>query len=269
MLPPVVDADWLAARLGDVVVCDVRWYLDGRSGRAAYDGGHLPGAIWVDLEHDLSAPGGAAGRHPLPAPEAFAAAMAALGIGDEDTVVAYDDDGGAIAARLVWMLRVTGHEAALLDGGIGAWPRELETEPARRAPSRFTPRAWPPERLASIDTVADAPGVVIDGRSGERYAGAPEPHDPRAGHIPGARSLPTREHVGPGGRLLDPATLRERFAAVGIDPGTDVISYCGSGVTACHNLLVLEHAGLGPGRLYPGSWSQWSRDPERPIETGR
>jgi thiosulfate/3-mercaptopyruvate sulfurtransferase len=269
MLPPVVDAGWLADHLSDVVVCDVRWYLDGRSGRAAYDGGHLPGAIWVDLEHDLAAPGGDAGRHPLPDPETFAATLGALGIGDGDTVIGYDDDGGAIAARLVWMLRVTGRDAALLDGGVGGWPGPLETEPVRRPAASLTPRPWPAERVASIDEAAQAPGVVIDGRTAERYAGAPDPHDPRAGHLPGARSLPTREHVGPDGHLLDRETLRERFASVGIEPGTDVVSYCGSGVTACHNLLVLEHAGLGPGRLFPGSWSQWSRDPGRPIETGR
>jgi thiosulfate/3-mercaptopyruvate sulfurtransferase len=226
VIAPFVDADWLAAHLDEVVVCDVRWYLDGRSGRAAYDGGHLPGAIWVDLETDLSADAPVTeGRHPLPTPEAFAAAMSALGIGEADTVVAYDDDGGAVAARLAWMLRATGHEATLLDGGIQA-------------------------------------------RSAERYAGAPDDYDPRFGHIPGARSLPTRGHLGPDGRLQDAEALRARFAGVGIEAGVDVVAYCGGGVTACHNLLVMEHAGLGTGRLFPGSWSQWSRDPARPIATG-
>jgi thiosulfate/3-mercaptopyruvate sulfurtransferase len=269
MIAPFVDTDWLAQNLARVVVCDVRWYLDGRSGRAAYDGGHVPGAVWVDVDRDLSAPGADAdGRHPLPAPEAFASAMAALGISDDDTVVAYDDDGGAIAARLVWMLRVTGHDAAVLDGGIGAWPGPLSTEPALRAPASFAATPWPPERLASIDEVATTSDVVIDARAAARFAGAPDPHDARFGHIPGARSVPTREHVGPHGRLQDVDALRRRFAAAGIEEGVAVVSYCGSGVTACHNLLVLEHAGLGPGRLYPGSWSQWSRDRSRPIETG-
>jgi thiosulfate/3-mercaptopyruvate sulfurtransferase len=268
VLPPFVDPGWLAACRDDVVVCDVRWYSDGRSAAAAYASGHLPGAIYVDLDRDLSAPPSAAGRHPLPPPEAFAAAMSRLGIGNSDTVVAYDDDCGAIAARLAWMLRVTGHAAVVLDGGIGAWPGPLSTEPATPRPASFRPVPWPAERLADIDAAATAPGVLIDARPADRFAGAPDDLDPRAGHIPGARSLPTREHAGDDGRLRDTAVLRERFAAVGIEPGVDVISSCGSGVTACHNLLVLEHAGLGPGRLFPGSWSQWSRDPSRPVATG-
>ena len=269
MLAPFVDAGWLAAHRDEVVACDVRWYLDGRTGRAAYDAGHLPGAVFVDLDIDLSAhEGDGAGRHPLPAPESFAAAMAALGIGDRDTVVAYDDDGGAIAARLAWMLRVTGHDAAVLDGGIAAWPGPLETAAVVRGPVAFTPSAWPAKRVAGIEEVAATGDVVIDSRSAEHYAGAPDDLDPRYGHIPGARSLPTREHLGADGRLQDRDALRARFAAVGIGPGAAVVSYCGSGVTACHNLLVLEQAGLGPGRLFAGSWSQWSRDPARPVATG-
>jgi thiosulfate/3-mercaptopyruvate sulfurtransferase len=267
VLPPFVEPGWLASRLDGVVVCDVRWYSDGRSAAATYAAGHLPGAVYVDLDRDLSAPPGRAGRHPLPSPESFAAAMSRLGIGDGDTVVAYDDDCGAIAARLAWMLRVTGHDAAVLDGGLAAWPGPLSTEPVTRPPASFGPVPWPAERLADIDAAAAAPGVLIDARSPERFAGAPDDLDPRAGHIPGARSLPTREHAGDDGRLRDADALRERFAAVGIEPGVDVISSCGSGVTACHNLLVMEHAGLGPGRLFPGSWSQWSRDPSRPVET--
>jgi thiosulfate/3-mercaptopyruvate sulfurtransferase len=269
MLAPFVDAAWLADHLDEVVVCDVRWYLDGRSGRAAYERGHLPGAIFVDLEADLSAAGGGReGRHPLPSPEAFATAMATRGVGDTDTVVAYDDDGGAIAARLVWMLRVTGHDAALLNGGIAAWPGPLSTDPSTRPATSFAPAPWPARRLADIDEIACTGDVVIDARAGERFAGAPDEHDPRSGHSPGAWSLPTREHLAADGRLLAPAELRARFAAVGIEPGSRVVSYCGSGVTACHNLLVLEHVGLGPGRLYPGSWSQWSRDVQRPVATG-
>jgi thiosulfate/3-mercaptopyruvate sulfurtransferase len=246
----------------------VRFYLDGRSGRAAYDSGHLPGAVFVDLEAALSAPASDAGRHPLPEPASFAAAMAALGIGDDDTVVAYDDDGGTMAARLVWLLRVTGRDAALLDGGLAAWDGPLETAPAQRPPATFTPIPWPRDRLVEIDEAATTTDVLLDGRAGDRFAGAPDGLDPRAGHIPGARSLPTREHAGPDGRLRDREALAARFADAGAGPGTPVVSYCGSGVTACHQLLVLEHAGLGPGRLYPGSWSQWSRDPDRPVETG-
>ena len=256
---PVVDAAWVAAHRDEVVLADVRWYLDGRSGRAAYAGGHLPGAVFVDLDADLAAP---------PGPAAFAATMGRLGIGDADTVVAYDDAGGVVAARLVWMLRATGHPAALLDGGIAAWDGPLETASSARPSAVFTAAPWPPERLAAAEDAADAVNVVLDARASERYAGIEEPVDPRAGHIPGARSVPCRENVGPDGRLLPVEALRRRLAAAGVDAATPVVSYCGSGVNACHTLLVLEHAGLGPGRLYPGSWSEWSADAARPAETG-
>jgi thiosulfate/3-mercaptopyruvate sulfurtransferase len=293
--PPFVDVDWLQVRREEVVVADVRWYLDGRSGRDAFEAGHVPGAAFVDLDAALTrhADPAAAGRHPLPEPEAFAAAMAELGIGDGDTVVAYDDAGGVIAARLVWMLRVTGHEAALLDGGLGAWRGELASGPAARGtefgetdrdPVAFTARDWPAERLAGIEevaavaasappravgsTAASAPPsapLLIDARQRERFEGEPDGVDPQAGHIPGALSVPCRENLDADGRLLPAADLRERFD---FGPGAEVISYCGSGVTACHNLLAMEQAGLGPGRLFPGSWSQWSRDPSRPVQTG-
>ena len=267
-IPPVVDAAWVTAHRP--VLADVRWYLDGRSGRDAYESGHVPGAVFVDLDQWLAGPPSPEqGRHPLPDPETFARGMAQLGIADGDTVVAYDDEGGVYAARLVWMLRVTGHDAALLDGGLAAWDGQLETRPAAREPAAFAPRPWPAERLASIDEAADARNVVIDARPRERYLGeGPDPVDPRPGHIPGARSVPTREHLAADGRLLAPDGLRRRFARAGVEPGAPVVSYCGSGVTACHNLLVLEHAGLGSGRLYPGSWSQYSHDRSRPAATG-
>jgi thiosulfate/3-mercaptopyruvate sulfurtransferase len=269
MIPPVVDAGWLSEHRDEVVVADVRWYLDGRSGRSAYDGGHVPGAVFVDLDEWLAAHGSpGAGRHPLPEPEHFARGMAELGIGDEDTVVAYDDAGGVMAARLVWMLRSTGHAAALLDGGLAAWEGPLETASPSRAPVRFTPRPWPQDRLASIDDAADRRNVVLDARQRERYLGKEEPIDPRAGHIPGARSLPARENLDDTGRFLPVAELRGRLAAAGVAEGAPVVSYCGSGVTACHTLLAIEHAGLGEGRLFPGSWSQWSSDPARPAATG-
>jgi thiosulfate/3-mercaptopyruvate sulfurtransferase len=195
--------------------------------------------------------------------------MRQLGIGDDDTVIAYDDTGGVTAARLVWMLRVTGRDAALLDGGLAAWEGPLETAPAEREPASFTARPWPAEHLATMDDAANPASVVIDARQRDRFEGRePDPVDPRSGHIPGAHSLPTREHLDPTGRHLPQETLRERFAAKGVVPGADVVSYCGSGVTACHNLLVMEHAGLGPGRLYPGSWSQWSNARDRPAATG-
>ncbi len=294
MIPPFVDIAWVRGHLAGVVLADCRWYTDGSSGRDAYAGGHIPGAVFVDLDtaltrHEDPAIGG---RHPLAEPEAFAAAMGALGIGDDDTVIAYDDAGGVIAARLVWMLRVTGHEAALLDGGLAAWQgaaaagdaasatdlstalevgpgeRSLEVGETSRAPATFTARPWPAGRIASIDeaeAVAAGDGTVIDARPADRFAGAPDDLDPRPGHIPGARSVPCRENLGPDGRLLPVAELRARFA---VEDASEVISSCGSGVTACHNLLAMEQAGLGHGRLFPGSWSQWSRDPERPVQNG-
>jgi thiosulfate/3-mercaptopyruvate sulfurtransferase len=298
VITPFVDIDWVEAHRGEVILADCRWYLDGRSGRDAYGGGHVPGAVFVDLDTALThhADPAAAGRHPLAEPEAFAAAMGALGIGDDDTVVAYDDAGGVIAARLVWMLRVTGHAAALLDGGLGAWRGELATGPGARrlevgdtdrAPAAFTAREWPAERLASIAEVAaisaSTPGaaassegavpgaartsasLLIDARQRERFEGEPDGVDPRAGHIPGALSVPCRENLDADGRLLPIEELRARLD---FGEASEVISYCGSGVTACHNLLALEQAGLGPGRLFPGSWSQWSRDPARPVQTG-
>ncbi len=269
MIPPVVDTAWWQAHRDAVVLADVRWYLDGRSGRAAYDAGHLPGAVFVDLDKWLAAPAGpSVGRHPLPAPEVFAEGMASLGIGDDDTVLAYDDGGGVTAARLVWLLRVSGHEAALLDGGLTAYDGPLETAAPPRPRSAFTPRPWPAERLADVEDALDPANVVLDARDAARFRGELEPVDPRAGHIPGARNLPVREHVDAAGRLLPADVLRERFAAAGVTADSSVVSYCGSGVTACHNLLALEHAGFVPGRLYPGSWSQYSADPDRPIATG-
>ncbi len=295
MIPPFVDIEWTRAHLGEVVLADSRWYADGSSGLDAYAAGHIPGAVFVDLETALTSHLDAAvgGRHPLAEPEDFAAAMGALGIGDEDTVIAYDDAGGVIAARLVWMLRVTGHRAALLDGGLAAWDGELETDVRTspryagesanapgavrhldvgitvREPATFTARPWPAERLATIDEAASAAAAgapVIDARPADRFAGTSDDLDPRAGHIPGAASVPCRENLDAAGKLLPAADLRARFA---VDDAAAVISYCGSGVTACHNLLAMEQAGLGDGgRLFPGSWSQWSRDPARPVQIG-
>ncbi|HEX8345071.1 MAG TPA: sulfurtransferase [Actinoplanes sp.] len=269
MIAPVLDVTWWAARRAAVVTADVRWYLDGRSGRAAYDGGHLPGAVFVDLERWLAGPAGAGqGRHPLPAPEVFAEGMAGLGIGDGDTVVAYDDAGGVVAARLVWMLRATGRAATLLDGGLSAYAGELETVAVRRPVAVFGVRPWPAGRLAVIEDAVDPASVVLDARDRARFRGDSEPVDPRAGHIPGARSVPCRDSLDVDGRFLPVAALRRRFAEAGVTDAARVVSYCGSGVTACHNLLALEHAGWGVGRLYPGSWSQYSGDPARPVATG-
>lgn len=271
-LPPVVDAEWLRDRLGRVVVCDVRWYLDGRSGKAAYDEGHLPGAVFADLDADLAAPpGGTRGRHPLPDPEAFADAMSRLGIGDRDTVVAYDDDGGSIAARLVWLLRVIRRDAAILDGGLDAWEGDLSTDPVHRPRAHFTATPWPSDRLADADLTArlaqSEHTAVIDARAPDRYTGEREPVDPRPGHIPGAVNVPYADNFLPDTRFLRRAdSLRVIYAGAGATGGRDIVVYCGSGVTACLDLLALEYAGIDDARLYADSWSGWSADPERPAE---
>ncbi|GAA0534810.1 sulfurtransferase [Paractinoplanes ferrugineus] len=265
VIEPVVE---LAQVDEHMVLADVRYYLDGRSGRAAYERGHLPGAVFVDMDHDLAAHGGPAdGRHPLPAAAAFAERMAELGIGDDDTIIAYDDAGGVMAARLVWMLRALGHDAALLDGGLTAYTGKLETTVPERPRATFTAGDWPAGRLADIDDAGSGSFVVIDARQPERFRGESEPIDPRPGHIPGARSVPCRENVDAAGRWLAADRLRERFEAAGVTGDTEVVSYCGSGVTACHNLLALERAGFAPGRLYPGSWSQYSAT-DRPAAVG-
>lgn len=277
MLAPVVSTRWLRDRsatsnalaVDDVVVADVRWYLDGRSGREAYLRGHIPGAVFVELEGCLAGPGGPrVGRHPLPAPEVFAEGMRRSGISDTTTVVAYDDAGGVIAARLVWMLRVTGREAALLDGGIGAYEGPLDEGEHTRSPGVFSPVEWPNDRLVDIDDLDASSLMLIDARDPSRFSGEVEPIDARRGHIPGARNLPCRQNLDTDGRLLAPARLRERFESLGVDDTTAVVSYCGSGVTACFNLIALELAGFAPGRLYPGSWSQYSHATKRPVAEG-
>ena len=274
VIPPVVPLSWLEDQPDQAVLADVRWYLDGRSGRDAYDQGHLPGAVFVDLDRWLAGPASpAAGRHPLPDPVIFAEGMSRVGVSDDSIVVAYDDQGGVMAARLVWMLRVTGRDAALLDGGIQSYRAPLEIgPPADLAPAGpFTARSWPAGYLANVDDASDPANVVIDARAPERFSGEEEPIDPRAGHIPGARNLPCRSNLDSEGRFLPVDALRGRFESVGVaaaPAGASMISYCGSGVTACHNLIAIELAGMGPGRLYPGSWSQYSHDRARPVETG-
>jgi thiosulfate/3-mercaptopyruvate sulfurtransferase len=270
---PLVTAEWLAAHRDEVVVADVRWYLDGRSGHDAYRRGHIPGAVFVDLNRDLAAEASPEhGRHPLPEPEAFAEAMSALGIGDDTPVVAYDDAGGSTAARLWWMLDATGRSAAILDGGIQAWTGPLASGDEHLPPAHLTPRPWPAERLAGIDDVerlrGDPDAVVLDARAHERYTGESEPVDPRAGHVPGARSAHWALSIDPAtGRFRDPDQLREHFAALGADDAEEVVAYCGSGINACHEVLALHVAGVRA-RLYPGSWSQWSNDPARPAAEG-
>ncbi len=267
---PMISATALAQELADVIVCDVRWYLDGRSGRAAYDAGHIDGAVFVDLDVDLADPPcRPGGRHPLPAPERFAATMGRLGIGDASRVVAYDDAGGVVASRLWWMLDSIGVAAAVLDGGIDAWSGPLTQTTTEPVPAVFTAQPWPADRFVDASAVAARPAdaVVVDARSAERYRGDANPIDPRFGHIPGARSRPTSDNL-VDGHVRPAAELRSELSELGIGPDTDVIASCGSGVSACHDLLALRIAGLGNGRLYVGSWSDWGADPERPIETG-
>lgn len=268
MLEPVVSKGWLDLHPAARIV-DVRWYLDGRDGREAYEAGHLPGAVYLDLNRWLSSePTPEAGRHPLPDPETFAEGLRLAGISDDTKVVAYDDAGGTVAARLVWLLRIHGHDAALLDGGLQHWSGELEDGPGMQ-PQRgsFTAKPWPEDAFVSIDEAGSA-STLIDARASERYRGEVEPVDARPGHIPGAINLPTTGNLRPDRTFLDNDTLKARFSGYGIHSAKDVVVYCGSGVTACHTLLTMEHAGLGRGKLFPGSWSQWA-ETDRPAETGQ
>jgi thiosulfate/3-mercaptopyruvate sulfurtransferase len=265
MTRPLVTGDWLAAHRADVHVVDVRWYPDGRSGHDAYLAGHIPGAVYLDIDADLSAPASTAdGRHPLPTPEQFGAALGRVGIASGDPVVGYDDAGGSIAARLWWLLHVLGEPAAVLDGGLSGWPGELSTaEPSSPAVVRV-PRAWPADRFVGADEVATSDALVYDARAAERFNGAAHPLDPRPGHVPGAVSRPWADNLGPDGRFQPAAQLRERYADAA---ERGAVAYCGSGVTACHDLLAMEVAGITGTALYPGSWSQWAADPSRPAAT--
>jgi thiosulfate/3-mercaptopyruvate sulfurtransferase len=276
----LIDVDSLQGLLGrpQLAIVDCRFDLmNPEAGHLAYLKGHIPGARYADLNQDLSAPVRAGtGRHPLPPPEAFAARLGELGIDDVTQVVAYDDANSSMAARLWWMLRWLGHEAAaVLDGGFKAWlacggAEESGEADVRRA--RFTPRPNPGAVLSTADVeraLEDGTALLVDARAAERFLGAVEPIDPVAGHIPGAVSHPFTVNLGADGRFLPAAELgrrwRERLA--GCDPQA-IVAMCGSGVTACHHLLSLEAAGIPGGRLYAGSWSEWIRDPRRPIARG-
>ena len=262
----------LAERLDDptLVVCDVRFYLaDHGQGRREYDAAHLPGARFVDLHTELAGgPGG--GRHPLPTVDDFTALLGRLGIGPGSFVVAYDSAGGATASRLWWMIRSIGHgQVAVLDGGYPAWVaagHAVTTQAPASADGSYPPV---PDWTGVVDADAVAQGAalggtVIDARSPERFRGEHEPIDPKAGHIPGAINRFHEATVDADGLMLPPAQLAGLFAGVGSNP----IVYCGSGVTACHSLLAMSLVGLSGGRLYPGSWSEWSADPDRPVAVG-
>jgi thiosulfate/3-mercaptopyruvate sulfurtransferase len=277
---PLVSTEWLAARLGEssLRVVDVRWYLDpARSGRDAYRAGHLPGALFLDAERDLSAPGGRRGgplgRHPWPSARQVARVMGAAGIGAGTRVIAYDDQAGAVAARLWYLLRACGHDAvAILDGGLTKWiseARPLATDEPAVAPAAFAARPRPGFVLGKAEMLGrPADALVLDARAPERYRGDVEPIDPRAGHIPGARNAPYTDNLtrDPVPVFLPPDALRARYAALGAEAEAPIV-YCGSGITACHDLLALAVAGLS-GRLYGGSWSEWSSDPALPVATG-
>lgn len=261
------------------VVLDCSFELtDLAAGQRAYDAGHIPGARYVHLEHVLSAAKtGRNGRHPMPTREAFAQSMAALGLDDDTQVVAYDNAGGMYAARLWWMLRWAGHRAvAVLDGGLAAWKaagQAVSTDtPAAPAAGRFTLRA---PLVATIDyagvlaNLERADKLVLDARAPDRFRGENETLDPVGGHIPGARNRLFKDNLGADGCFKPAAQLRQEFDALtGARPASQLIAQCGSGVTACHNLLAMEVAGLAGATLYPGSWSEWCAQPGAPIATG-
>ncbi|MEJ7670392.1 MAG: sulfurtransferase [Casimicrobiaceae bacterium] len=273
----LITTEELAARLGapDLVVCDVRHDLAQPDswGEAEYRSAHIPGALFVHLDRDLSArKTGTNGRHPLPTPETAAAMFARLGIDSAKQVVVYDQGGGMFAARLWWMLKWLGHDAAaLLDGGFAKWVGESRTTsadvPARQA-ALFTIRRVKPTVNATgvAASLARRSLILIDARVPERFRGEIEPLDPVAGHIPGARNRPYGSNLSPDGTFKPPAALREEFTALlAGTPASDIVHQCGSGVTACHNLLAMEVAGMPATRLYPGSWSEWCADPGRPV----
>jgi thiosulfate/3-mercaptopyruvate sulfurtransferase len=266
----------LAGNLSDPawLVADCRFELGKPdAGRDAWRAGHIPGAIHVDLERDLSAPVTATtGRHPLPPVRDFAAILSRIGVTEQTQVVCYDGSGGAYAARLWWMLRYVGHAGvAVLDGGFAAWVEEgrpVSTATVTRPPSQFVAKPRP-EMLIDARGVAAALARgkrLVDVRGAERFAGTVEPIDPVAGHVPGAINLPYLQNLDAHGRFLPAAALAERWRlATGDVAGSDAICMCGSGVTACQQLLALEAAGIAGARLYAGSWSEWIRDPARPV----
>jgi thiosulfate/3-mercaptopyruvate sulfurtransferase len=275
----LITADELAEQIAEghrPRLLDVRWRLGGPPGRAEYQAGHVPGAVYVDLDDELAAPAGpAVGRHPLPTPEDLQAAARSWGVRQGESVVAYDDNGNLSAARAWWLLRWAGVcDVRLLDGGLAAWRaagQPVDTGDGGPVPPGdviLTSAALPtvdPDGVAAL--IADG-GLVLDARAGERYRGEVASVDPKPGHIPGAVSAPTAENLTPEGLFRTPAELAARFAELGVTPGDTVGVYCGSGVTAAHELAALAIAGIHDVILYPGSWSQWASQPERPIATG-
>lgn len=281
LIDPAELANWLASGQPPALL-DVRWRLGGPPGIDSYLAGHLPGASFIDLDADLAGPPGSGGRHPLPDPAVFESRMRTAGLRAGAPAVVYDDGDSTIAARLWWMLRYCGHDQVrVLDGGYRAWAAAgLPVTTAVPQPSAGDFRAAP-GALPVLDSDGAArlarTGFLLDARAAERYRGEVEPVDPAAGHIPGAICAPTSGNMTPDGSFRTPAELRERFAALGLPVAGDgatgtagspaIGAYCGSGVTAAHEVLALELAGL-PAALYVGSWSAWSADPGRPVATG-
>ncbi|MER5212583.1 sulfurtransferase [Streptomyces sp. NPDC002838] len=276
----IISASELASHLAEQnppVLLDVRWQLSMAKaageppfdGRAEYAAGHIPGAVFVDLDRELAATPGTGGRHPLPDLAQFGAAMRRAGVSSGTPVVVYDGGQGWAAARAWWLLRWTGHpDVRVLDGGLPAWQGELSTEVPEPAEGDFEPVPGATGLLDADGAAALArSGVLLDARAGERYRGEVEPIDPVGGHIPGAVSAPTNENVGADGRFLPAAELGARFKALGVSDGSEVGVYCGSGVSAAHEVLALAVAGI-PAALYVGSWSDWSSDPSRPVAVG-
>jgi len=274
----LVSTEVLAARLADPswAVVDCRFKLgDEVWGQREYLVRHIPGALYAHLEHDLSGPKTSRnGRHPLPEAEALRRTLGRLGIADGMQVVAYDQDTGMFAGRLWWLLRWLGHDAvAVLDGGLARWlaeGRPTSSSEESRAAREFRGEARPEMTVGADDVesrIAQADWRLVDARAPERYRGDSEPLDRIAGHIPGAVNHFFQWNLDESGRFRPPEDLRERFrAAIGDVEAEQIVCYCGSGVTACHNLLALEHAGIRGAKLYPGSWSEWSSDPSRPVE---
>jgi thiosulfate/3-mercaptopyruvate sulfurtransferase len=276
----LIDTAALASQLerADVAIFDCRFELGKPAwGESEFAREHIAGAQYLHLDRDLSGPiTPRTGRHPLPDPHQFARRIAALGAGPGMQLVAYDQGNGAYAARFWWMARWIGiRQVAVLDGGLAAWRSAgLPLETSTRAPAprdlAVTLSAHAEVNSAALDELRQRPGtLLVDARGADRFAGLNETIDPVAGHVPGARNMPSAGNLGADGKFLPPEKLRQRWEALlGSQPPSSLIAMCGSGVTACQNLLALEHAGLGGARLYAGSWSEWIRDPRRPIATG-
>jgi thiosulfate/3-mercaptopyruvate sulfurtransferase len=275
MTSPLIDA----ARLNDMlagshppVVLDIRWTLQGGADAGGYARGHIPGARFLHMERELSGTPGAAGRHPLPGGEEFAEAIQRAGVNGDSVVVCYDDGPGLAASRAWWLLRHFGHrDAYVLDGGLAAWTAAgypLSTDEPQVSAGDFTLGETLAPAIDS-DEVLDAAqeGTLLDARDVERFQGNIEPVDKVAGHIPGAVSAPTAANTGPDGRMRPAEELRERFEGLGVSSDKPVTVYCGSGISAAHEILALESAGYAAA-LYPGSWSHWIENPANPVETG-